>query len=94
MFRRYTPDGCMQSDWLTEENDPAQGEPLLELVMKNGRRIAPPESLAVVRERAAADLARLPDRLRTLAPADPPYPVEVAPRLQNLAHQVDAITAT
>lgn len=83
----------MESDWLTEESDPAQGEPLLALVMKNGRRVTAPEPLAVIRERAAADLARLPGRLRALAPADPPYPVHVSLRLRKLAGEVDAMTS-
>jgi nicotinate phosphoribosyltransferase len=91
VFRRYASDGCMQSDWLTEESDAAQGEPLLSLVMKNGCRIAAPESLEEIRERAAADLARLPGQLRGLAPADPPYRVHVSPALRRLADQVDTM---
>jgi nicotinate phosphoribosyltransferase len=91
VFRRYGPDGCMECDWLTEEGDPAQGEPLLALVMKKGRRVSAPESLTAIRERAAADLARLPGPLRALAPADPPYPVHVSPRLRKLAAEVDAM---
>jgi hypothetical protein len=35
--------------------------------------------------------SRLPDRFRTLAPADPPYPVHVSPRLRKLAEEVDAM---
>jgi nicotinate phosphoribosyltransferase len=93
VYRRYGSDGRMESDWLTEESHPAQGEPLLALVMQNGRRVAAPESLAVIRERAAADLERLPDRLRTLAPADSSYPVHVAPSLRTLADEVDAMNA-
>jgi nicotinate phosphoribosyltransferase len=91
VFRRYAPDGRMDCDWLTEESDPAQGEPLLAPVMKNGCRVTAPEPLAVIRERAAADLARLPERLRALAPAEPPYPVHVSPRLRKLADEVDAM---
>jgi nicotinate phosphoribosyltransferase len=90
VYRRYGSDRCMASDWLAEESDPALGEPLLALVMRNGRRIAVPESLDVIRERAAADLAKLPDRLRALVPADPPYPVQVSSRLRSLADEVDA----
>jgi nicotinate phosphoribosyltransferase len=91
VFRRYGADGRMASDWLTDEGDAADGEPLLALVMKTGRRAAAPESLGVIRNRAAEDLARLPDRLRVLAQSDAPYPVRVSPRLRKLADDVDAM---
>ena len=91
VFRRYAADGRMESDLLADESERAEGEPLIALVMKNGRRVAPQESLDVIRSRAAADLARLPDRLRTLEPAEAPYPVHVSARLRELADKVDAM---
>jgi hypothetical protein len=45
-----------------------------------------------VRQRAAAQLERLPDHLRQLR-VDPPYPVTIAPALQQLTQEVDGYTA-
>lgn len=91
VFRSTGSDGRFRGDLLTVEGDAAPGEPLLEPVMKSGKRVAPSPSLAAVRERALAQLALLPEALRSLEAASP-YPVEVAPALQALAREVDAAT--
>ena len=48
----------------------------------------PPESLAAIRARTAAELEQLPSHLRRLG-TDPPYPVQVAAALKALAREVD-----
>ena len=68
VWRRYGPDGRMAGDILSLESDPHAGEPLIELVMKDGRRVASTPTLADIRARAAHDLERLPEPLRDLAP--------------------------
>ena len=78
----------MAADVLSVEGDEHNGEPLIAPVMKGGRRLAPSPSLAMVRERAARDLARLPDPLRRLDP-DASYPVQIGDRLLRLADEVD-----
>jgi nicotinate phosphoribosyltransferase len=88
VWRRYGPDGRMTSDLLGLESDAQAGEPLIELVMQGGRRIAPSPSLAECRDRAARDLARLPEPLRRLEPGVA-YPVEVSATLEQLAAEVD-----
>ncbi len=70
-------------------DDPQEGKPLLQPVMRKGKRLAPLPSLTESRKRAADELARLPERLRRLDEA-PPYPVRIAPNLQKLAQAVDA----
>jgi nicotinate phosphoribosyltransferase len=62
--------------------------PLLEPVMRAGKRTGPLPQLTAIRERAAAELERLPAPLRSLQPAEP-YPVEIAAALQELAREVD-----
>jgi len=53
------------------------GRPLLVPVMKEGARLpAGRADLMAARERARREIAALPDRIRDLTPADPPYPVE------------------
>jgi nicotinate phosphoribosyltransferase len=88
VWRSYATDERMAADVLSVENDDHNGEPLIELVMQGGRRVTPSPPLAAVRERAARDLARLPEPLRRLDP-DAGYPVQIGARLLRLADEVD-----
>jgi nicotinate phosphoribosyltransferase len=92
VWRRFGPDGRMACDILSLESDRQSGEPLLRLVMRGGRRIAPSPTLAEIRARAAAELARLPEPLRRLEPKGS-YPVQVADALARLATEVDSRVA-
>jgi nicotinate phosphoribosyltransferase len=91
VWRAYDTQGRMQGDILSVESDPQQGEPLIVPVMRAGKLIAPSPTLAQLRERAAADLARLPEPLRQLQPSVS-YPVKVADALTALAAEADAKT--
>jgi nicotinate phosphoribosyltransferase len=91
VYRTGAADGIMCGDVITLENDRQPGEPLIRPVMRAGQRLAPPESLDVIRRRAAAELERLPAQLRRLDEA-PPYPVAIAPALRELAAAVDRET--
>ena len=88
VWRRYGADGRMAGDVMSLESDPHEGEPLVELVMKEGRRVRPKPTLAEIRARAAHELERLPQDLRELGPGAT-YPVEVADALVRLAAEVD-----
>jgi nicotinate phosphoribosyltransferase len=88
VWRRYGPDGRFAGDTLSVESDVHQGEPLIEPVMKNGRRLRAALMLADIRAQAKRDLERLPEPLRELEP-DTAYPVEVADALGKLAADVD-----
>jgi nicotinate phosphoribosyltransferase len=87
VWRQYGPDGRMQQDILSLENDAPSGEPLIQAVMRNGRRLRAP-TLAEIRARAARDLERLPDPVRGLE-SGASYPVQVTDRLVRLAAEVD-----
>ena len=91
VWRAYDADGRMRGDILSLENDKQPGEALIVPVMRAGKRIAPSPTLAQIRERAARDLARLPEPLRQLRP-DASYPVKVADALTALATQADVKT--
>jgi len=91
VFRRHDADESMLGDYIGLHDDRLPGTPLLECVMRNGRRSSPPETLQTIRGRTADQLARLPPALRDLDTADP-YPVTVAPRLAALAARVDKAT--
>jgi nicotinate phosphoribosyltransferase len=91
VWRAYDTDGRMAGDILSVESDTQSGETLIKPVMRDGKRLAPPETLAAIRERAARDLARLPEPLRKLE-AGASYPVTVAPALKALAAEADQLT--
>jgi nicotinate phosphoribosyltransferase len=88
VWRRYGTDDRMAGDLIALEADHGSGEPLLELVMQNGRRLRRHPSLDEIRLRVKRELARLPEPLRRLE-ADMTYPVEVADGLVKLAAEID-----
>ncbi len=88
VWRQYGSGGRMRQDILSVEQDRQPGEPLIEAVMKHGRRLRPQPSLAEIRARASRELERLPDPLRRLQPGAS-YPVQVAEGLVRLAAEVD-----
>lgn len=87
VWRSYGPDGRMIGDVLSTQDDAVAGEPLIQPVLRGGQRVAPSPTLAEIRARAAADLARLPEPLRRLEPVA--YPVQVGEPLKRLAADVD-----
>jgi nicotinate phosphoribosyltransferase len=92
VFRHYDPNGDFEHDVLALQDEPQAGEPLLVPVMRNGRRLQQPETLDMMRQRAARQLARLPQHLKMLGPVGWPYRVEVTPKLREAAAALDRIT--
>ena len=88
VWRRYDADGRMRGDVLSLEDEAQEGEPLLQMVMQGGKRMAASPALADIRTRAAGELARLPAPLRRLEGAAP-YPVEIGAALRRMAGDVD-----
>jgi nicotinate phosphoribosyltransferase len=88
VWRRYGPDGRMAGDVISLETEKQDGEPLLQLVMRDGKRVGPHPTLTESRARAAMDLGRLPEPLRRLEPGAG-YPVAVSDALEQLAAEVD-----
>jgi nicotinate phosphoribosyltransferase len=91
VWREFDAQGRMRGDILSLENDTQPGEPLVVPVMRAGKRLAPSPTLVQIRERAARDLARLPEPLARLE-AGAEYPVMVADALSALAAQMDTQT--
>lgn len=87
IFRRSEHD-VFSGDVIGRYQEELPGEPLLRRMMTNGRRIDPAPSLDDLREQARVSLDRLPEAIRAIDPADPPYPVEISERLRE--HQ-DAV---
>ena len=88
VWRRFGPDGCMIRDVLSVTDDDQPGKPLIEPVMRNGRRLAPQPTLDEARARAADNLEQLPATLKRLKPGEA-YTVDVAGALVKLADEVD-----
>ncbi len=88
VYRRYDAQRRMAGDILTLEDDPQEGEALIQPVMRAGLRLATPVSLTALRERALNELARLPKELRALEKG-PDYPVCISQALRDLAKAVD-----
>lgn len=72
---------------LRDEPAPPGLRPLLVPVMRAGRRLSPPEPVAVMRQRCAASLDWLPAHARALR-APVPVPVAISPALDSLRHEL------
>jgi nicotinate phosphoribosyltransferase len=88
VWRRYGADGRMAGDVVARDGDNHDGEPLLEPMMRSGRRIKAAPTLDAIRRHAKQQLERVPEALRAVLPAAI-YPVEVAGELDALAADVD-----
>ena len=80
---RHTDHDLIGLDW---EHAPT-GRPLLTEVMVDGARAGPSEPLAGIRQRRAAAVAALPDRLRRLTGPEEAYPVRISAELAALTEQ-------
>ena len=89
VWRSYGPDGRMESDILSTEDDKHDGTPLIQPVVTGGRRVGPQPLLDDIRAHARQELRRLPAGLETLVPATR-YAAQVTPSLERLAAAVDS----
>lgn len=89
VFRELGPDGRLVRDHVSLESFTEPGHPLLVPVMRGGKRVQSSESLAMIRQRSAEQLAALPESLRALNTAEPPYEVRISSSLRDLAARMD-----
>lgn len=88
VWRSFDQEGRMSGDVVSARTDEQPGIPLLEPVMRGGRRAAPAPTLDAIRARSADSVARLPEPLRKLKTAAG-YPVSIGQPLMDLAAEVD-----
>jgi len=88
IFRRTDEQGQLAGDTLTLADAIESGVPLLQPVMRDGRRLAPSPPLTDIRAYVAQQIATLPLSLAHLEAA-PAYPVTIAQALRDLAAVVD-----
>jgi len=91
VWRERDAGGTPVRDVIGLADEALPGEPLLVPMMRAGERLpAALEPLDAGRTRCARELERLPASLRSLEPADPPYPVEVSDALRAARREVIA----
>ncbi len=85
---RFSEGGKYHHDLLACAHEDYPGaSPLLEPVMRAGRRLAPAPPVKLIRERTLAHLACLPEAFQALRGA-PPYPVEKSAGLDQLLDEI------
>jgi len=89
VYRRYDAAGRSTGDVLALADDVMPGTPQLQPVVRSGQPLPERQGLAAARERVKAELARLPESLRSLRETVP-YTVDVAPSVRALASRLDA----
>ena len=93
VFRRYTA-GVASGDNVALADESDEGEPMLVEVMAEGKRTsAGRASLDQARDRAKHALDSLPEPLRSLKPAESPYPVELTLRLKRETERLGSLLA-
>lgn len=91
VYRTLGSDGTLAADVVTVADEKADGVPLLQLVMKSGRRLGSSPRLESVRRHAQAGLESLPPPLRRLdAPAS--FEARISEGLRALAGRVDRLS--
>lgn len=88
---RMTENNRDARDVIAQADEDLPGRPLLVTMMRNGERLSAGRvDLESARDYAQRQVARLPDRVRDLAPAEPPYPVEISRALSQYQDEVAA----
>lgn len=89
VYRNHSSDGYMAGDIVAlAENDPQQGEPLIQPFMQSGKRLHPKPSLHQIRNQTIANYKHLPISMTAPNPA-PVYPVTISTALKTMADQLD-----
>jgi nicotinate phosphoribosyltransferase len=86
---RIDENGVAVRDVIARAGERLDGRPLLESVMRDGKRIeATRRTLEQMRDYTRAEIERLPAALRTLEPPQQPYPVEVSAALEQYQREL------
>ncbi|MGO9431772.1 nicotinate phosphoribosyltransferase [Rhodoblastus sp.] len=80
---RQESDGVAVRDVIARADEACDGTPLLQQVMRRGKRLSPPTGLSAIQDRTARQIGKMPPELRALAPASRGYPVAVSDRLRS-----------
>lgn len=90
VYRSYDAAGRMAGDVVAlEDNDAHDGEPLIQPVMRNGKRINEIAPLTTLRQQTLEGYTHLPDAMKGIEAA-PAYPVAISRALQEMARTLDS----
>lgn len=89
VFREFRDGGALH-DTIARHDEKCPGTPLLQPVMRKGRRLAAAPPLADIRNHAREAVAALPAVLLSLTPTHQPYPVSISPALAADEREVQA----
>ena len=93
VYRERGAAGLYLRDHVVRLEEPSDGHPLLQEVMRNGRRIAPLPSLVRVRDYCRGELQALPPPLRELREGPQAYAISISDALRELADALDSAQA-
>ena len=86
---RLERDGVAVGDTIGRDGEQLPGHPLLVPVMRDGARLPAGEvELDAIRDYARNQIDRLPEPVRGVAKAEPPYPVEISDALQDYQRRI------
>jgi nicotinate phosphoribosyltransferase len=88
IYRKADFKGDYVGDVIALEHEHLDGQPLLERVMRAGKRLRPIVALAELQKRCQSQLEHLPAALRGLEVAERAYPVRHSTRLENMLEEV------
>lgn len=91
LSREVDAGGHIVCDTVHAADEAVGGVPLLQEVMRGGRRVGPVCSLEDARRHHAAQMAMLPSALRSLDAASSAYPIEISAGVRALAEAADAV---
>jgi len=92
---RIEQDGRYTGDIIGRDEEDLPGTPLLAPVMRYGRRLhEATATLDDIRDYSMRQVGKLPERVRQMTRADPPYPVEVSTALSQYQEQVETDVAS
>lgn len=83
VYRQYNATGTLKKDRVTLADDPSEGEPLLQPVMRGGKRLQPLSPLDQIRAYTCEQLGRLPTKLLKLK-GNAKEPVSISAKLKKL----------
>jgi nicotinate phosphoribosyltransferase len=93
VYRQRSPAGQYLHDEIVHVDERTAGQPLLQELLRNGRRVAPLAPLARVRDYCRGELLSLPPALRELGEGRRDYPVSISDALRSLAGSLDSAQA-
>jgi nicotinate phosphoribosyltransferase len=84
VFRERSGKQAVRDTIALAHEDGIPGQPLLQKVMENGRRITRPEPLQQCRARCKSEVDSLPDQITSLSKAARPFPIQLSPGLARM----------